>query len=406
MPASHLLHIRRAIDAVACRGPRSNRQSAGTQHGERTARHGPDRRRQGAGPGLTACSPANTALRIFSTLSRPGAVGAHAHQTHSRPGGGPPGIRAGLDADRRARGRKTTTAGILAARSTTKAIRSTSRPSSCPTPGVHCRSHHGRPACRRHRDGCGLAHRGRRQHVATCSNRCAIFAGPPRATRSTSSTRLHMLSGGAFQRHAQDAGKPPPHVKFNLRHHRDPKSPDHHPVAVPALRLRRIEPAMITSEPVAHRRAGRGEARERGTRHGGAGVRRLDARCAVDIRPGDRPLLGQGHRAGVRDMLGLADPLPRVIDLFETPDEGAMWRQHSASLRRRNTMPRCRSRDLSLRPGRVVIISSPACASGRRWPTTPRFEQEGGGVGGTRARPSISRRRCRAGSSRAPGRCC
>ena len=47
---------------------------------------------------------------------------------------------------------------------------------------------------------------------------------------------VHMLSTAGLQRPAQDAGGAAAARQVHLRHHRDPQGPDHHPVALPALR--------------------------------------------------------------------------------------------------------------------------------------------------------------------------
>ena len=146
----------------------------------------------------------------------------------------------------------------------------------------------------------------------------------------------HALREGV-QRLPEDAGRASAAREIHLRHHRDPQGPCHHPVALPALRLRRIEADKL----VAH--LGRICASE--------GVQADDealaaiARAAEGSARDSLSLMDQAiaHGAGVvtgetvRDMLGLADRT-QVIDLFEAIMRGDVPAAFAGPCAR-NTMP-------------------------------------------------------------------
>ncbi len=102
-----------------------------------------------------------------------------------------------------------------------------------PKLGLHCQADHGKPPCRRDRDGRGLAQRRRRR--APDQRGGALLAGVGALQGLHPRRSAHALGRGV-QRAAQDAGRAAAACEVRVRHHRNPQSADHGAVALPALR--------------------------------------------------------------------------------------------------------------------------------------------------------------------------
>ena len=213
---------------------------------------------------------------------RPGRDGAHDLEcVRERP------HPAGLGADRRARRRQDHDGAHPGARAELRAAgRLDHRPdhrhagARRALPGDH-----GEPASRRDRDGCGFPQRRRGRARDQRGDPLRAGLGPlqglhPRRSAHALRRRLQCA--------AQDFGRAAGARQVRVRDHRNPQSPDHRVVALPALR------------PAPHRCGAAGQASARHCREGNHHRRagsfrpdrarrgRLGARCAVAARPGDR----------------------------------------------------------------------------------------------------------------------
>ena len=107
---------------------------------------------------------------------------------------------------------------------------------------------------------------------------------------------VHMLSTQAFNGLLKTLEEPPPHVKFIFATTEIRKVPITVLSRCQRFDLRRVDAGMLT----AHLRTIAGLEEHRGRRRGAgddrARRRRLGARRAVDLRPGDRAWRRRGHR--------------------------------------------------------------------------------------------------------------
>ena len=127
---------------------------------------------------------------------------------------------------------------------------------------------------------------------------------------------VHMLSTQAFNGLLKTLEEPPPHVKFIFATTEIRKVPITILSRCQRFDLRRVDAGDADRQSAHDRRPRKHRCRRRGAGDDRARGRRLGARCAVDLRPGDRAWRGRGDRRAVRAMLGLADRA-RIVDLFE-----------------------------------------------------------------------------------------
>ena len=156
------------------------------------------------------------------------------------------------------------------------------------------RGDHGRPPCRRDRDGRRLAYRHRRHPRDHRGGRATSRRS--RATRSTSSTKCTCCRTQAFNGLLKTLEEPPEHVKFVFATTEIRKVPVTVLSRCQRFDLRRIEADRLVGllrgiaakedVEVERRRAGHDRPRRRG----------LGARFALAPRPGDRPLRRRRRR--------------------------------------------------------------------------------------------------------------
>ena len=197
----------RAIDAVACRGPRSNRQSAGTQHGSDSQAWTRPEDAKARGPDLPRSRPQIPPFWNFSTLIGQAPMvrtltNAFLVRPASRSLGCLTGACAGWARPRPQR---------FLARALNYKKRSDrpSRPSELSTPGVHCEAimEGGMFDVTRN----GLRPRTPLDNMRDCSQTACRYSPVSRANKVLHHRRgAHAVSGGAFNAILKTLKKPPP----------------------------------------------------------------------------------------------------------------------------------------------------------------------------------------------------
>ncbi len=122
---------------------------------------------------------------------------------------------------------------------------------------------------------------------------------------------VHMLSTAAFNAFLKTLEEPPRARQVRVRHHRNPQSPGHGAVALPAFRPAPGRGRRADGASRQHRDEGRRRGRARGARHHRARRGRLGARLAVAVRPGDRACGGHRPRRRRAADAGACRPHPR-----------------------------------------------------------------------------------------------
>ena len=194
---------------------------------------------------------------------------------------------AGLDPDRRARGRKNHHRADSRPRAELRTAGRFGEGADHPHAGAGraLPGDHGKPAHGRAGNGRRLPHRRRRR--APDQRQRALCAGQ-RALQGLHHRRSpHALDRGV-QRLPEDAGRAAGARQIRVRHHRNPQGAGDGAVALPALRpapgrCRRADGASCQHRGQGKRRGGAGGARHHRPRGG-----RLGARFAVAVRSGDR----------------------------------------------------------------------------------------------------------------------
>ena len=260
----------------------------------------------------------------FRRSDRPGRHGAHdlervRGRAHS----------AGLDSHRRARRRQDHDGAHPGARAQLRIagrLGHRRRPSTCRSLGIHCQaimesrhldviemdaaSHNGVDDVRQINDAI---------RYAPVSARYKVYI----------LDEVHMLSGAAFNALLKTLEEPPPHAKFIFATTEIRKVPITVLSRCQRFDLRRVDAALL----VGHLQGIAGKESIDG-RAGGAGAdrarrRRLGARRAVAVRPGDRPCGRSGARRGRAADAGACRPRPHHRSV-----RGADARRHAARARR------------------------------------------------------------------------
>ena len=223
---------------------------------------------------------------------RPGRHGAHGvERLRGRP------HPAGLDPHRRARRRQDHDGAHFGARAQLRIARRLDHRPDHQDAGARraLPGDHGFAPSRRHRDGRGLPQRRRRR--ARDQRRGALRAGLGALQGLYPRRSAHAIRR-RLQRAAQDAGRAAGPRQVHFRHHRNPQSPDHRAVALPALRPAPGRCGAAGGASARHRRQGKHHRRAGSAGADRARRRRFGARFAVAVRSGDCACRRPGARRG------------------------------------------------------------------------------------------------------------